>query len=183
MALESWTISGCFGVDGRLPECSRRKPFHNVASRRSPRTIIAVFDFKKEIPVEMAKPLIATKPVSAVAANAARLSIASGVLFVLLLGSLHLLEPEFDPTWRFISEYALGNFGWMMRLAFLALATSLAERMKGALELGVKSGCVVPLICHGNVLGTLAIASLRESAFTESDAEMLSQIGGRWQRR
>ncbi len=74
----------------------------------------------------MAKPLITTKPVSTVAANAARLSIASGVLFVVLLGSLHLLEPEFDPTWRFISEYALGNFGWMMRLAFLALATSLA---------------------------------------------------------
>jgi Protein of unknown function (DUF998) len=54
-------------------------------------------------------------------------SIASGVLFVLLLGSLHLLEPQFDPTWRFISEYALGNFGWMMRLAFLALATSLTS--------------------------------------------------------
>jgi uncharacterized protein DUF998 len=83
-------------------------------------------DVQKEIPVEMAKPLIATKPVSTVAASAARLSITSGVLFVLLLGSLHLLEPEFDPTWRFISEYALGNFGWLMRLAFLALATSLA---------------------------------------------------------
>jgi hypothetical protein len=49
------------------------------------------------------------------------------VLFVLLLGSLHLLEPEFNPSWRFLSEYELGNFGWMMRLAFLALATSLAS--------------------------------------------------------
>ena len=74
----------------------------------------------------MAKPLITAKAVSTVAANAAILSIASAGLFVLLLGSLHLLEPEFDPTWRFISEYALGRFGWMMRLAFLALATSLA---------------------------------------------------------
>ena len=52
-----------------------------------------------------------------------------------------------------------------------------AERMKDAMQAGVKSGCVVPLICHGNVLGTLAIASLRESAFTEADAELLSQIG------
>ena len=52
-----------------------------------------------------------------------------------------------------------------------------AERMKEAMQAGVKSGCVVPLICHGNVLGTLAIASLRESAFTESDAELLNQIG------
>jgi multisubunit Na+/H+ antiporter MnhC subunit len=59
--------------------------------------------------------------------NAARVSIGSGLLFVLLLGSLHLLEPEFDPTWRFISEYALGSFGWLMTLAFLALAASLAS--------------------------------------------------------
>jgi formate hydrogenlyase transcriptional activator len=51
-----------------------------------------------------------------------------------------------------------------------------AERMKEAMQIGVKSGCVVPLICHGNALGTLAIASLRESAFTEADAELLSQI-------
>lgn len=75
----------------------------------------------------MAKPLIASKPVSTAAANAARLSIVSGIFFVLLLGSLHLLEPEFNPTWRFVSEYALGNFGWMMHLAFLALAVSLGS--------------------------------------------------------
>ena len=75
----------------------------------------------------MAKPLITTSPVSSVAAYAARLSIASAVLFALLVGSLHLLEPEFNPPWRFISEYELGSFGWMMRLAFLALATSLAS--------------------------------------------------------
>lgn len=67
------------------------------------------------------------KAVSRLEQNAARISIASGVLFVLLLGSLHFLESEFDPTWRFISEYALGNFGWMMSLAFVALAVSLAS--------------------------------------------------------
>ena len=75
----------------------------------------------------MARPPITTKPVSMAAANAARVSIVSGVLFVLLLGSLHLLEPEFNPSWRFLSEYELGKFGWLMRLAFLALATSLAS--------------------------------------------------------
>ncbi len=68
-----------------------------------------------------------TKPVSNIEANAARISITAGVLFALLLGSLHLLEPEFDPTWRFISEYELGNFGWMMSLAFVAIAVSLAS--------------------------------------------------------
>lgn len=73
----------------------------------------------------MAKPLLIAKPISAIASNAARLSVFSGVFFVFILGILHLLEPEFDPTWRFISEYALGNFGWMMHLAFVLLATSL----------------------------------------------------------
>ena len=66
-----------------------------------------------------------TRSVSALATGAARLSIACGLLFALLLGSLHVLEPEFDPTWRFISEYALGSVGWMMNLAFLTLALSL----------------------------------------------------------
>ncbi|HYP25851.1 MAG TPA: GAF domain-containing protein [Blastocatellia bacterium] len=41
---------------------------------------------------------------------------------------------------------------------------------------GVKSGCVAPLISHGRVLGTLDIVSFREDAFTEEDAEMLTQI-------
>ena len=75
----------------------------------------------------MTKPLITTNPVTGVAAYAARLSIASAVLFALLVGTLHQLEPEFNRPWHFISEYELGGFGWMMRLAFLALATSLAS--------------------------------------------------------
>jgi formate hydrogenlyase transcriptional activator len=53
-----------------------------------------------------------------------------------------------------------------------------SERMQTALQAGVKSGCVVPLICHGQALGTLVVASLRESAFNEADAEFLNQIGG-----
>lgn len=48
------------------------------------------------------------------------LSVASflGITFLFLLTILHLLEPEFDPTWRVISEYEIGKFGWLMRLAF-----------------------------------------------------------------
>jgi hypothetical protein len=41
-----------------------------------------------------------------------------GATFLYLLAILHFLEPEFDPTWRLISEYELGKFGWIMRLAF-----------------------------------------------------------------
>jgi hypothetical protein len=74
----------------------------------------------------MTRSLFSAGPISAFALNAARLSIFSGILFLFFLGSLHLLEPEFDPTWRFVSEYMLGRFGWMMSLAFAALAISLA---------------------------------------------------------
>ena len=70
---------------------------------------------------------IVTKPPSTLEAYAARTAIFSGVLFAVLLLSLHVLEPEFDPTWRFVSEYMLGDFGWLMHLAFLTLAVSMAS--------------------------------------------------------
>ncbi|QJD83008.1 DUF998 domain-containing protein [Cohnella herbarum] len=73
----------------------------------------------------MVEPKFILKPLSPIAVNAALLSVVLGILFVLLLGCLHLLEPEFDPMWRFISEYALGDFGWMMHLAFGVLAMCL----------------------------------------------------------
>jgi hypothetical protein len=103
--------------------------------------------------LELAKPLLIAKPITAIASNAARLSVFSGVFFVFILGSLHLLEPEFDPTWRFISEYALGSFGWMMHLAFGLLATSL-------LSAGVAIFSQIR-----TVLGYIGLAILGLSAF------------------
>lgn len=52
--------------------------------------------------------------------TAARISIAMGIIEILLLTSLHFLSPEFDPNWRVISEYALGQFGWVLSLMFIA---------------------------------------------------------------
>jgi hypothetical protein len=49
---------------------------------------------------------------------APRLSTGFSAAFLLLLFVLHFLEPEFDPSWRMISEYAIGGYGWLMRLAF-----------------------------------------------------------------
>jgi formate hydrogenlyase transcriptional activator len=43
---------------------------------------------------------------------------------------------------------------------------------------GVKSGCSVPLIAHGEAVGVLTLMGFREEAFSESDAELLTQIGG-----
>jgi len=49
---------------------------------------------------------------------AARMVIVFSATFLAILFLLHFLEPEFDPSWRMISEYALGHYGWMMTLAF-----------------------------------------------------------------
>jgi formate hydrogenlyase transcriptional activator len=45
-----------------------------------------------------------------------------------------------------------------------------------ALAEGMQTSCVAPLISHGRALGTLAIASLQENAFSKADAELLTQI-------
>jgi hypothetical protein len=38
--------------------------------------------------------------------------------FSILLILLHFLKPENDPSWRMISEYQIGRYGWLMQLAF-----------------------------------------------------------------
>jgi len=42
---------------------------------------------------------------------------------------------------------------------------------------GVKCCCIIPLISHDRTLGVLGVSSLRENAFTQEDADLLSQIG------
>lgn len=53
------------------------------------------------------------------------ITFAGEALFLLLVALLHVLKPELDPSWRMISEYARGRFGWIMRFAFFASATSI----------------------------------------------------------
>lgn len=40
-------------------------------------------------------------------------------VFLAILALLHFLEPEFDPSWRMISEYEIGRYGWLMSVAFV----------------------------------------------------------------
>jgi hypothetical protein len=57
-----------------------------------------------------------------VASAYAAIGLACAFLSLLLL--LHILKPELDPAWRWISEYEIGRYGWMMRLAFFCWGTS-----------------------------------------------------------
>jgi len=50
--------------------------------------------------------------------------------FLVSIVVLHVVEPEFSPRWRAVSEYSLGRYGWLMNLAFLAMGV-------GSIALGV----------------------------------------------
>jgi hypothetical membrane protein len=54
----------------------------------------------------------------------ARLAVAASVAALLFLASLHILSPEFDPSWRMVSEYANGQYAWVLSLMFLAWGIS-----------------------------------------------------------
>jgi hypothetical protein len=54
---------------------------------------------------------------------AARLSLGLSVVFLALLATLHVLEPEFN-SGHLISEYQLGDYGFLMSLAFCLLGVS-----------------------------------------------------------
>jgi len=55
---------------------------------------------------------------------AARFAIAAAAAALLLLASLHVLSPAFDPSWRMVSEYANGRSGWALSLMFAAWGLS-----------------------------------------------------------
>jgi hypothetical protein len=65
-------------------------------------------------------------------------NIVAAAAFVVLLAALQVLKPELDPSWRMGSEYAIGDYGWVMRIAFFSnrgtverprLRARLVERM------------------------------------------------------
>lgn len=64
------------------------------------------------------------KPVTKISLSVERLAIAASAAVLLLLASLHVLSPEFDPAWRMVSEYANGQYGWLLSLMFIAWAIS-----------------------------------------------------------
>ena len=51
-------------------------------------------------------------------------TIVFAAIFLAILALLHLLKRELNPVWRMISEYEIGRFGWMMRLAFFCWGAS-----------------------------------------------------------
>ncbi len=51
-------------------------------------------------------------------------SIATGALSLICLFILHFVSPEFKPSWRMVSEYALGKHKWILTSMFVCWALS-----------------------------------------------------------
>jgi hypothetical membrane protein len=68
----------------------------------------------------------------------AKLSLLASGLSLLCLLLLHAISPEFAPSWRMISEYALGRHGWLLTTFFLLWA--LGSMLLAAMLWGQVSG-------------------------------------------
>jgi hypothetical protein len=58
------------------------------------------------------------------AKSAAALAVAAAVTSGLSLLMLHVLSPEFEVSWRMVSEYANGNYGWLLTVVFVSWAVA-----------------------------------------------------------
>jgi len=65
-----------------------------------------------------------TTALTEISLPAARLATAAAAVALLLLAALHILSPEFDPSWRMVSEYANGQYAWVLSLMFAFWAVS-----------------------------------------------------------
>ncbi len=81
---------------------------------------------------------VSVSDTATISVPAARVAIAATGAVFLSLASLHVLSPEFDPSWRVVSEYANGRYGWVLSLMFVfwalsswALAVTLWSQVKG----------------------------------------------------
>jgi hypothetical membrane protein len=59
-----------------------------------------------------------------VSLNALRVAIWLAAITLVILVAMHFLEPEYQPSWRFVSEYSNGKYGWLMKLGFFTMGFS-----------------------------------------------------------
>ena len=85
----------------------------------------------------------------------ALISISCCLLFFLIIFSLHFLRLDKNMLTCFVSEYAVGNYGWLMTMAFYSLAFAAALLLRG-LQLNIKSSKIgsitLGIFCLGILL-------------------------------
>jgi hypothetical protein len=64
--------------------------------------------------------LVSVKYPSQIGESADWLALCATGATIFLLATLHVLSPEFSPSWRVVSEYAFGHYAWVLSLMFLS---------------------------------------------------------------
>lgn len=103
-------------------------------------------------------------------------SFSASITFLALLTLLHFIRSDIAPSWNFISEYEVGKFGWMMQLAFLALALScifLVIALWKNVKIVGKIGLIMLLI---SALGMI-IAAIFKTDPLNTAPELVTQSG------
>ena len=102
-----------------------------------------------------------TKPASPASRNAATAAMASAMLSVLLLALLHLIRRDLNPEWHVLSEYAVGNYGWVMALYFFSVAGSCVGLLIALVAYGINSvGARIGLVFLAGAALGLTMAAL-----------------------
>jgi hypothetical protein len=70
----------------------------------------------------IAVPILAESAPGAWSTGASAIAIAAAVISALALVALHVLSPEFEMSWRMVSEYANGRYGWLLTAVFITWA-------------------------------------------------------------
>jgi len=117
--------------------------------------------------------VISTSDAARISLPAARLAIAAAAATLLLLASLRVLSPEFDPSWRMVSEYAYGHYGWVLSLLFVAWGVS-----SWALAVALRSEARTRPVKLGLVLLTLAGVGEAMAAVFDINHDTLHSLAG-----
>jgi hypothetical protein len=63
-------------------------------------------------------------PMTLISQKAARLSFITAIISLVLIAALHFIKKDMEPSWHMVSEYAIGDHGWVMKLAFFSWGIS-----------------------------------------------------------
>ena len=84
-------------------------------------------------------------------------SIAGTLYFALSVVALHLLRPDYDPTMRAVSEFAVGPYGYFMTVAFFAIGLGMLALAFGISPVSPpsrssKAGRILVALCGAGVV-------------------------------
>jgi hypothetical protein len=106
----------------------------------------------------------------------ATLAIACFVYSASVLALMHVLRPDLAPASHFVSEYALGRYGWMMGSSFLAMGFGCLMLLLGLVRIGIRSWVVW---LGAGLLGVEFLGSLVAAIFPMDLPTAQSTLAGR----